>query len=290
MHHRWRRKTIDMNTRRNFIRQTTLAAGAFSMVSSFKSIASIPGGDWGNSKSLTLLHTGNLHLGAGTRHNLGLIAEQAKALRHQGLNLLLVNSGNALNSLQGDPAAQEHCCRRIKQAGYQALAAGTADLNIGADQLAAMAANFRLNFMGQSSAPLPTYRVVQKGAIKTGIIALPAQRPVFSSSAAIAAGLTATAEMLKKEKHCQLILCLSPATGEKLAFQRDIAIVSKTNHIDIFISSSHSKKLSRTIRNQANHEVLVATSGNNGAAIGRIDLTFNEALEKTGVRMSKVLF
>ena len=82
------------------------------------------------------------------------------------------------------------------------------------------------------------------------------------------------ADMLKKEKKCDIVICLS-----HLGYADDIVLAEQSHNID-FILGGHSHtfmKEAKTLKNADGKEIVMFQNGDRGMYIGRLDVE----LEKT---------
>lgn len=287
-----------MSDRRKFVKQGVLAAGAVAFLRPFKSVAWAFEGPVAEPLKLTILHTSDLHAGSNflstSSSNIGSIAKAVAKVRSEKANILLVNSGNLLNAASGNEAEHVAHLNKVQELGYSAVVPGAKDLEKGTAYLAELASQSQLKVVASnaSHSQILPYEVVNKGNLKVGIIGLAGQQLASTTSLrATAEKLNKTADHLKSTEACHAVVCLSYNDNKKHknGIKNDIAFAALSSNIDVIISGNNAAgKITRAVRNADKHEVLVASSGNIGAAVGRIDITFNEAFEKTHVHMCQV--
>jgi 2',3'-cyclic-nucleotide 2'-phosphodiesterase (5'-nucleotidase family) len=293
-----------MSNRRNFVKQGALAAGAIALLRPLKSMAWVfENPSARNLKTLTILHTSDLHAGtgsitdvfAGSTGALRTVTTTVNKLREQHYNVLLVNTGNLFDAAVGDAADHSKYFQQVQSAGYHAVLPGEKDLEKGAEYFTEIAnrANLPVVATNSRSQGMLPYQVEQRGDIKVGIIGFSfGQFAVSHSLTNTAASLNKTAAYLKSNHGCSTIVCLSYNNHKKhaTAIKNDLAIAAMSSGIDVIVSgnSNTTQKITRTVRNADKHEVLLASSGQLGSNIGRIDITYNDVLEKVHVSMSQI--
>ncbi len=86
-----------------------------------------------------------------------------------------------------------------------------------------------------------------------------------------------TAEMLKNQKKCNFVVCLSHLGYEQtIGIPSDIELSKKTKNIDIIIGGHTHTMLEKSVYviNSIGKKVMIVQCGSMGVNIGRIDLVF----------------
>ena len=296
-----------MHNRRKFLAQFAMAAGAVTFLRPLNGLAgigaNIPG--LNNTNKLTLLHTANLNgqwkslaanerlVGLGGLENL---CKKVQEIRQENTHVLLVDAGNLMARQSTDRHAQLLFYRRMAKAGYDAVVPGETDLANGVSYFRELVEESNISVVAaqygrieRSMGNILPYYLVNKGNLQIAFIDCSTHAlkklPNYSFARAVAAA-SATATRLKEKDPCLLTLCL---IQEDQAKSR--AFAEASSHLDIIASTASVQVLQNilVIRNSKNEEVLLSRAGEKGTMMSRIDLTYNENLEKIHVNSSAVL-
>jgi len=114
------------------------------------------------------------------------------------------------------------------------------------------------------------YQVVYKNNIKTGII-----KAVAGDKASSINELSA---YLKKEKNCQLVVCISDLGYKNKNGLDDITLAEKSTHIDIIIGNhaTNHTTFPFVTRNSRKEEVIIHSAVDNGFGLGNIEIGYDE--------------
>jgi 5'-nucleotidase len=183
----------------------------------------------------------------------------------------------------------------MQAAGYDAMLPGHHDLSAGAgfvhQQLAAhtipvVASNYRFSDDELQSRTSP-YKIVWKGNIKTAVIGAGQSASDCGSCSDPLKEMNELATMLKNEKHCDLVVCLSQLGYKNKKAVDDITLAQQSTDIDIIIGGHSRTFMQRPtiVLNKNKQEVIINHAGHSGIVLGRIDIGFDEQRRK-----SKVVF
>lgn len=119
------------------------------------------------------------------------------------------------------------------------------------------------------------YTITKKGNINTGIISI--------SSGERINYVNELADYLKKEKNCQVVVCLSELGYKNNTGNDDRTLAEKSSAIDIIIGNHTTNFSSCTVTtlNKKREEVIIHSANDNGFGLGSIELQFDE---KTGTK------
>ncbi|MBD3235249.1 MAG: twin-arginine translocation signal domain-containing protein [Candidatus Eisenbacteria bacterium] len=305
--HRWGLgRSGVMNSRRRFLKQSAAAlawAGGGSLLAGLTDL-DWPGGirrAWaGDETVITILHTNDVHSridpfpeGKGRNAGLGGASRRAtlvRRIRAQSPHTLLVDGGDVF---QGTPYFNlyhgEVDFRVMSALGYTAMTIGNHEFDAGLDGLAAAAehADFDLlsanyDFRGTRLADrvrpytlreVGGYRVglFGLGVALEGLVAAPLCRGVtYSDPVAAARRMT---ELLRTEKRCDLVVCLSHLGNRGYAGhpgEQDVA--RQVSGIDLIVGGhSHTFMDEPTRVRHGSRETLVFQVGWAGINLGRVD-------------------
>jgi 5'-nucleotidase len=286
-----------MQDRRLFLRYMLGAGGMLA----FNNLSAA---DWLAKKEvvkLTILHTNDVHsrlepfpANDPKLANMGGAARRAaliKSIRNTEPNVLLFDAGDMFqgtpyfNFYKGEPEI-----KLMSQMGYDAATIGNHDFDAGAQTLADQLqhANFPLlncnyEFGGSplDGKTLP-YKLFNKGGILVGVFGLGVElnglvpkslygdirytNPIEKANQ--------TARLLKLEKKCDLVICLSHLgysyTGNQVS---DLVLAAQSEHINLIIGGHTHTFLEQPtrVKNTIGNEVLVNQVGWAGVRLGKID-------------------
>jgi 2',3'-cyclic-nucleotide 2'-phosphodiesterase (5'-nucleotidase family) len=125
-----------------------------------------------------------------------------------------------------------------------------------------------------------SYQIIFKGNIKIGVINT-ANIPVSE--------INALAGLLKKDKNCQLVVCVSQLGFKNIHSIDDIKLAQQSEHVDVIVSAANNKTaVHPTIMlNKHNAEVIINPT-NDIASVGKIDISFDKKGNKKNVSLSNV--
>jgi 2',3'-cyclic-nucleotide 2'-phosphodiesterase (5'-nucleotidase family) len=126
------------------------------------------------------------------------------------------------------------------------------------------------------------YKIIYKGDIKTGIV-------TANSKSASADSINALAVYLKKEKNCQLVVCLSQLGHQSKNGLDDLSLAAASTHLDIIIGGHATNFCTRTFiaQNKNKEEVIINHAATNGLALRKIEIGFNNRGKKSHVALTK---
>lgn len=272
-----------MISRRAFLVNSTMAAGAVSLLRPLNGLAEI--GLPKITHHLTILHTSNLYgqltslkhkrmYGLGGLNN---IEKKIKEIRNEGVQILAVHTGNMIGVGKSN---QQHVTfyKQMHAAGYDAVIPGKSDLVKGASHFEHLAIQSGLNVVAENKTPLNDLfplHVIKKGISKVGIINLPAKyfdRIDATSFQHMAEVMNNTALQLRHDSNCSVVICMVQSNREYT-----VELAQLSLNIDLFVSGVHNKSIynAHVIRNKYSQEVIVSTAGSKGTMMSRIDFTFN---------------
>lgn len=275
-----------------------LSAGGFSL-SSFKALGS---------KHLTVLHTNDVHsyidpfpADHPKNPNMGGVARRAaliEKIRAENPNVLLLDSGDIF---QGTPYFNyyggELEFKLMSMMKYDLATIGNHDFDNGIDGLYAQLPNATFEFVSANydfkntvlDGHVKPYKVFNKNGIKVGVFGLGVEldglvdkrnskETVYHDPVSVAQEM---ARVLKQEKKCDLIICLSHIgyqyknEPDKIC---DTKLATLTKDIDLIIGGHTHTFLDKPtiLKNIEGKDVLVNQVGCYGINLGRIDFYFDE--------------
>jgi len=254
---------------------------------------------------LTILHTNDVHsrlepfpADAGANAGRGGIAARASlisAVRREREHVLLLDAGDIFqgtpyfNIFGGEPEI-----KAMTLMGYDASIMGNHDFDSGIGNFATQLgkhASFPIDMCNYDFSGTPMenlhipWKVIRKGPLRIGITGVGIELaglvpdslygntkyndPIREASRC--------AELLKKEKKCDMVVCLSHLGDMyKDGKVSDEVLAKESEHIDLVIGG-HTHRffdVPRVYRNRAGSEVVVNQVGWGGLRLGRLDYTF----------------
>ncbi|MBF6640730.1 metallophosphatase [Flavobacterium sp. J49] len=289
--------------RREFIQKTAasstlLGLGGLSL-SSFKTLST---------KHLTVLHTNDVHsyidpfpANHPKNPNLGGVARRAaliESIRKENPNVLLLDAGDIF---QGTPYFNyyggELEFKLMSMMKYDLATIGNHDFDNGIEGLYAQLPHANFEFVSANydfkntvmHGHVKPYKVLDKDGIKVGVFGLGVgldglvdkknyKETVYNDPLAVAQDM---ARILKLEKKCDLVICLSHIgykykdEPEKIC---DTKLATLTKDIDLIIGGHTHTFLDKptVLKNVEGKDVLVNQVGCYGINLGRIDFYFDD--------------
>ena len=296
-----------MLTRKEFLYNNIVAAGGLMAGRSLFSELSADE----RSYKLTILHTNDVHsrldpfpMDGGSNQGLGGVAARAEIIekiRREEEQVLLLDAGDIFqgtpyfNFYKGEPEI-----RAMSSMKYDATTIGNHDFDAGLENLATQLTNnatFPMLVANYDFSGTPMeykyqpYKIFKKGKIKAGVFGLGIEMAGLVSEN-LSAGTkyldpllkgNETAYQLKKEKGCDLVICLSHLgntyNDNKVS---DKQLATETENIDLIIGGHTHTFLPAPIvyKNKKGEDVLVNQVGWAGINLGRLDFDFTKISNK----------
>ncbi|MBC6993417.1 metallophosphatase [Neolewinella lacunae] len=287
-----------MLNRRIFLRQAAVGGGLLLLPGLATALPGRP------TPRLTILHTNDWHSRIDPfPDDGGRNANRGGALRRMHLirqiraaepNVILLDSGDIF---QGTPYfnffAGELEMKLMTRMGYDAATIGNHDFDGGMENLATQMkhANFPMlsanyDFTGTPLAgKTQPYQILERGGIRIGLFGLgielaglvPEQlygKTTYQDPREVG---NATARLLREDKKCDLVICLSHL-GFKYREDKvdDVKLASSSRDIDIILGGHTHTFLDAPVEvpNQLGEPVIVNQVGFGGLRLGRLDVTF----------------
>ena len=290
-----------MLNRRFFLQQSFFTAGA--LVAGARLLEA---GEYLSPQQIVILHTNDVHsrlepfpMDGSRNQGLGGVAVRAeliKKIRSENEHVLLLDSGDIFqgtpyfNIYKGEPEI-----KAMTAMGYDACTIGNHDFDLGLENLAMQLtnhANFPMlvsnyDFTGtEMENKTGPYRIFKKGKIKIGVFGIGIEltglvpdnltgktqylNPVEKANA--------TAELLKKQKDCDMVICLSHLgysySGENKI--SDVLLAKASRNIDLILGGHTHTFLDAPVvlKNKDGDDVIINQVGFAGIILGRLDFEF----------------
>ena len=289
-----------MQSRRKFITQSALAAGA--ILSSNSLFAEMQRD--AAAKKLTILHTNDVHsrlepfpMDGGRNQGLGGVAPRAALIaqiRSEAEQVLLLDAGDIFqgtpyfNLYKGEPEM-----KAMAAMGYDAATMGNHDFDGGLDNFATQLKHVQFPILmcnyDFTNTPMEfkyqPYKIFKKGKLKIGVTGVGIEMAglvpdsLFGNTKYLdpIQKLNETAALLKKEKSCDMVICLSHL-GYKYKDNKvsDIVLAGESENVDLIIGGhTHTfMDAPEKYKNKSGSDVLVNQVGWAGIQLGRLDYDF----------------
>lgn len=287
--------------RRDFIRKTAASSTLLGLGLSLSSFETV------KSRHLTVLHTNDVHSYIDPfpathpkNPNMGGVARRAaliESIRKENPNILLLDAGDIF---QGTPYFNyyggELELKLMSMMKYDMATLGNHDFDNGIDGFYSQMHNANFDFVSANynfentvlNGKVNPYKVIHKNGIKIGVFGLGVEleglvdkknykETVYLNPIEIAQDMS---RILKQEKKCDLVICLS-----HIGYQYkndpdricDVKLATLTKDIDLIIGGHTHTFLDKptVLKNAEGKDVLVNQVGCYGVNLGRIDFYFD---------------
>jgi 5'-nucleotidase len=304
-----------MSNRRQFIKQTAIAAGGlFTASPILRDIDDVL-----PQEKITILHTNDVHsridafpMDGGRNQGLGGIAARSaliREIRQKEKHVLLLDAGDIFqgtpyfNFFKGEPEI-----KGMTAMGYDAGTMGNHDFDAGLENFATQwqHASFPLIISNYdfSSTPMENrykpYTIINKGKLKIGITGVgielkglvPDQLAGNTRYLNPIESANEQAFQLKQKKRCDLVICLSHL-GYKYADNKvsDEILAKESDNIDLIIGGHTHTFLDSpvAIKNKNGNDVVVNQVGWGGIILGRLDYNFYKGERKNLIDYKSII-
>ncbi len=297
-----------MQSRRNFLQQTAIAAG--SMLVSSSMLAGVSGQD--TFTKLTILHTNDVHsrlepfpMDGGRNQGLGGVAARAELInkiRLEEEHVLLLDAGDIFqgtpffNIYKGEPEMKAMAAMR-----YDATIMGNHDFDAGLENFSTQLqhASFPILMCNYGFIDTPMehkyapYKIFKKGKLIIGVTGVGIEMKGLVPDTLAGntqyldpiVNVNRVAAKLKKEMGCDMIICLSHL-GYKYKEDEnrvcDLILARETENIDLIIGGHTHTFLDApvVVKNKTGSDVLINQVGWAGIILGRLDFEFSRFRNK----------
>lgn len=128
------------------------------------------------------------------------------------------------------------------------------------------------------------YKIVYKGNIKIGIVTADAgQQGVLEH-------INVLSSRLKKEKNCQVIICLSQLGFKNKSSVNDLQLAERSTDLDIIIGGHADNFPVNPViaQNSKKAEVIIHADSGNGFDFGNIEISFDEKQNKRSISINNL--
>lgn len=292
-----------MLSRKKFIQQGAFAAGAVLAGPSLTDVAA-----WFNPLKLTILHTNDVHsriepfpMDGGRNQGMGGVAARAELInkiRQEEEQVLVLDAGDIFqgtpyfNLYKGEPEI-----KAMSAMSYDACTIGNHDFDGGMENLATqltrhatfpmLVSNYDFTGTPMENKTQP-FKIIKKGKLKIGVFGIGIEMhglvPDNLSGATVYLDplqkANEMANKLKKEEHCDMIICLSHLGYQYKESKKvsDEILAKETQDIDLIIGGHTHTFFENPVvyRNKKNDDVIVNQVGWAGIVLGRLDFEFTK--------------
>jgi len=270
-------------TRRLFLSQLTLLGGTAALSSPLSSAAAVTNyvdNLLSPAKRVSIYHTNDLH------GNITGLKQIKAAFDNDSKSGLMLDAGGFLDA-RGSTLEQRRIVYTMNAMGYKATGLSNRELAFGHENLAALAANMQFTlvncnhqFEGELDWIVKPYITFKYDNIKVGVTGVSSPLKGAKYSDALQSAIK-TAAILKNDKKCDLVICLS-----HLSTQSDNQMLAiQSENIDMIIGCDNGKLYANAqiLRNKIKHEVILAQTASKGLMAGNTIINFNQDKLKSGV-------
>ncbi len=292
-----------MLNRKKFLQQSFLSAGALLAGPSISEAAG-----YFDPLKLTILHTNDTHsrlepfpMDGGRNQGMGGVAARAKLIeeiRATEDQVLLLDAGDIFqgtpyfNIYKGEPEI-----KAMTMMGYDACTIGNHDFDAGMENLATqltrharfpmLVSNYDFSGTPMENKTEP-YRIFKKGKLTIGVLGVSIEGKglipdnLFGKTQYLDPVQKAneTAELLRKKKNCDLVICLSHLGNQYKGSDKvsDEILARESEHIDLIIGGHTHTFLDQPLvyKNKNGGDVVVNQVGFAGLILGRLDFEFTK--------------
>lgn len=303
LHYKNEYNSIKMtNNRRKFLFNSALLSGTFFLSNPLKTVAQIT--KKANElesihDTLTIYHTNDLNGEHGEQlisHN-GLSFIKRKLAQSDELGLIL-DGGNFLNG-NGNQNTDKKTINLMNNAGYHIVTLGNKDLENGEEYLSNLVQSMNFSIVNCNysfndsilAAKVAPYVIFKAGRMKVGVTGVGAELKnnaiKFADPYSTA---TKTATLLKKEKQCDIVICLSHLGMENEKYNnKDFAKASVNIDIIIGGNGNYEQLNPYILKNKLKEQVILRQGLSNGAMLGKMTFKHNDQKEVRAVDFKKFL-
>ncbi|MNE10141.1 Trifunctional nucleotide phosphoesterase protein YfkN precursor [compost metagenome] len=249
--------------------------------------------------TLTIYHTNDLHgeLGNQLSSKNGLSFIKGKLSQNEDSGLML-DAGDFLSGT-GDLSADKKMIGTMNNTGYHIATLGNKELENGEEYLSDLISfmNFNLvncNYSFNNSSltsKVNPYVIFKSGRMKIGVTGVGAEltnNSIHFNNPYTSA--TKVATLLKNEKQCDIVICLSHLGMNSMGFNnKDFAAASE--NIDIIIGGhgENAQLNPYVLRNKLKEQVILRQGLSNGSMLGKMTFKHNDQKEVRAVDFRKFL-
>ncbi len=306
-----------MQTRREFLIQGALSAGA--VLASNSVLAALQ--EENGIKKLTILHTNDVHsriepfpMDGGRNQGLGGVEARAaliKKIRNEEEHILLLDAGDIFqgtpyfNIYKGEPEMKAMAAMQ-----YDAATMGNHDFDSGLENFATQLQHGKFPILlcnyDMTNTPMENnyvpYKIFKKGKLKIGITGVGIEGKglipdkLFGNTQYLdpIQKLNETSHLLKKEKKCDMVICLSHLGYQYKEDKNrmcDEILAKESKQVDLIIGGhTHTfMDAPATYKNKLGDDVIVNQVGWAGIQLGRLDFEFTGYKKKNLAKSHSVV-
>lgn len=145
---------------------------------------------------------------------------------------------------------------------------------------------FRFDAQAPDEGDNEVYTIYTRNRIKTGMIFIgPGEQDPAEKASRLAT-------MLKTEKGCQLVVCISHLGFSNTSGADDISLAKSSRNLDLIIGGNMANYTEKTyvLRNQDKHEVIIQSSKNSVHNCAKIEFSFDKSGAKRHVHVARKLY
>lgn len=280
-----------MQNRRKFLVETAFAASAIALLKPLNVVAnSLESVTKKDLNRLTIVFSSDLASDGKINNSNDVFSNNINAIKYSiqdiiasNYNVLLLQNGNVCHHKKVEEEIITQRLLKLKSLGFDLVVAGKNDIK-SAKLFNSLAEKTGLIALNKST------QIIEKGKIKIGLVANDfGETSTISGIKRKASLLSNKAKELKEKHNCNLVICLSTnnIANNKKAIKNDIDLTANTHSIDLIISGNNfsNRPIQLTANNLHKEAVLLTSNKFIGTSIGRIDIDFDDNLQKNKISL-----
>jgi len=294
--------------RRDFLKQSGFIGGAFFIGEPLKQLNDLSANRLGLNflREVSIFHTNDLHnsiepLQIGKRNGYGGLKNIKAVLNQSASTHLLLDAGDFLEDA-ASIQQQQQMIYAMNRIGFHASTIGNHELSKGADHLAQLVPLMKFSLVNCNysfdhptlAASIASYKIIKTGRFKVGVTGVGTHQ--LKTKDGISwhhpyDKANAIATYLKKEKGCDLVICLSHLGYIQDKGPNNAEFAKASEHIDLIIGG-HTEFVmpgSMILKNKLKQEVIVSHGGPGGILVKQITFGFNAEQQKNNITCRNIV-
>ena len=294
--------------RRDFLKQSGFIGGGLLIAEPLKQLNNFSETSLGFNflREVNIFHTNDLHnniepLQTGKKSGYGGLKNMAAVLSQSSTAHLLLDAGDFVDDAVSIEE-QQKMIRAMNKLGFRASTIGNRELAKGADHLAELIPLMKFSLVNCNysfehpvlRANVQSYKIIKTGKYKIGVTGVGTHQ--LKSMEGIAwhhpyDRANAIASNLKKEKGCDLVICLSHLGYTQSSGPRNAEFAKASENIDLIIGG-HTELVmpgQMILKNKLKQEVIVSHGGPGGILVKQITFGFNADRQKNNIACRNIV-
>jgi 5'-nucleotidase len=288
--------------RRAFLKQSGFIGGGFFVAEPLKQLNNFSEGKLGFNflREVSIFHTNDLHnniepLQTGKQHGYGGLTNIGTVLKHSTVAHVLLDAGDFVDDA-ASVEQQQMMIGIMNKLGFDAATIGNRELARGTDHLAQLIPMMKFPLLNCNYAfdhpvlksNVQSFKIIKTGKYKIGITGVGTHQlktmdgihwhhPYDKANA--------IASHLKKEKGCDLVICLSHLGYIQDSGPHNAEFAKVSEHIDLIIGGHGDQLMTghMILKNKSKQEVIVSHGGPGGILVKQVMFGFDVDRQKNNI-------